>query len=567
MKTKGKKHMTRLLVAALAIVFAVGFTPQMGAPAYASNNDPALVLGSDVLQQNVNTDDAQLLWYGLNKELDAPQCWYVISCNGEGNKVVAEEGVITLLLQAVNEEYRYSNGPGLGTNEYAPSALRAYLDSWLTGENPRINAAEKSAIAPRTLEGGGKNYGDEDYDSNKIRGDSVENAYLWPLTCAVANEVPQSLRTGYMQEGDWWLCSPGSRDGVCSKVTGEGFVEPDAEYTSIINSAFVRPGCNLKMHSVIFTSAAEYGKVSSRIGPNALHRIGANTNEEWKLTVKDPARSGFTASIQSRTATGGTIEYSGASTGENEFLSAVIVNKSGDVTHYGRLKQLGDGDAAGTADINVDKVYNYGDTLYVFNEQCNGDKVTDYSSELVPLQIKEDLTGAKVELSKTAYTYNGKVQKPSIKTIDGKTLTEGTDYTATWSNASSKNAGTYTVTVTGIGTYEGTAKASYKINKAANTLSIKAKKATVNYKTLKNKTLTLGVTKVITFKNKGQGAKTYAKASGSKKITVNKKTGKVTIKKGIKKGTYKVKVKVKAAGTANYKASAVKAVTVVIIVK
>lgn len=62
------------------------------------------------------------------------------------------------------------------------------------------------------------------------------------------------------------------------------------------------------------------------------------------------------------------------------------------------------------------------------------------------------------------------------------------------------------------------------------------------------------MTKVITFKSKGQGTKTYYKVSGNKKITINKKTGKVTVKKKLKKGTYKVKVKVKAAGTANYKA-------------
>ena len=71
---------------------------------------------------------------------------------------------------------------------------------------------------------------------------------------------------------------------------------------------------------------------------------------------------------------------------------------------------------------------------------------------------------------------------------------------------------------------------------------------------MKKKTQTLGVTKVITFKRKGQGTKTYYKVSGNKKITINKKTGKVTVKKKLKKGTYKVKVKVKAAGNANYKA-------------
>ena len=42
---------------------------------------------------------------------------------------------------------------------------------------------------------------------------------------------------------------------------------------------------------------------------------------------------------------------------------------------------------------------------------------------------------------------------------------------------------------------------------------------------------------------------------------MNAKTGKVTVKKRLKKGTYKVIVKVKAAGNANYKASAWKTVT------
>ena len=72
---------------------------------------------------------------------------------------------------------------------------------------------------------------------------------------------------------------------------------------------------------------------------------------------------------------------------------------------------------------------------------------------------------------------------------------------------------------------------------------------------------------MIKFTSKGQGAKTYVKKSGNKKITIAKKTGKVTVKKGLKKGTYKVKVKVKAAGNANYKASKVKTVTFKVIVK
>ena len=96
---------------------------------------------------------------------------------------------------------------------------------------------------------------------------------------------------------------------------------------------------------------------------------------------------------------------------------------------------------------------------------------------------------------------------------------------------------------------------------------MKAKTAKVKFSKLKKKSQKLAVSKVIKLTNKGQGAITYTKASGNKKITINKKTGKVTIKKGLKKGTYKVKVKVKAAGTANYKASPAKTVTFTIKVK
>ena len=66
---------------------------------------------------------------------------------------------------------------------------------------------------------------------------------------------------------------------------------------------------------------------------------------------------------------------------------------------------------------------------------------------------------------------------------------------------------------------------------------------------------------------KGRGKMTYAKVSGNKKIRINKTTGKVTVKKGLRKGTYRVKVKVRAAGDANYNASAWKRVTFKVKVK
>ena len=178
-----------------------------------------------------------------------------------------------------------------------------------------------------------------------------------------------------------------------------------------------------------------------------------------------------------------------------------------------------------------------------------------------------NIADVKVELSKTAFVYNANVQKPTVTLSNGAVLTEGVDYTLQWSAASPKNVGTYTVTVTGTGAYNGTVKATFKINKAVNPLSIKAKTVKVKFSTLKKKKQVLAVSKVIKFTKKGQGTLTYVKSSGNKKITINKKNGKVTVKKGLKKGTYKVKVKIKAAGNANYNASAYKAVTFKIIIK
>ena len=160
-----------------------------------------------------------------------------------------------------------------------------------------------------------------------------------------------------------------------------------------------------------------------------------------------------------------------------------------------------------------------------------------------------------IKLAKESYTYTGKAIEPKVTVADANGALPAGNYSVTY--AKNKNVGTATakVTLKGAG-YTGTKNLTFKITKAANPLKIKAKTGTIKYSAVKKKAQTLGVTKVIKFTNKGQGAKTYAKLSGNKKITIAKTTGKVTVKKGLKKGTYKVKVKVTAKGNANYKAGA-----------
>ena len=148
--------------------------------------------------------------------------------------------------------------------------------------------------------------------------------------------------------------------------------------------------------------------------------------------------------------------------------------------------------------------------------------------------------------------YTGKAIKPTPKvTYKGTTLKKDTDYTLSYKN--NTKVGTATITVKGKGDFKGTATKTFKIVKAKNTLTVKAKTATVKYSKVKSAKQTISRTKVLTV-SKAKGTVTYTKVSGSKNITIAKSTGKVTVKKGTKKGTYKIKVKVKAAGTSSYKA-------------
>ena len=170
---------------------------------------------------------------------------------------------------------------------------------------------------------------------------------------------------------------------------------------------------------------------------------------------------------------------------------------------------------------------------------------------------------ATITYSKSKFTYNGKTQRPTVEVYDanGKKLSEGTAYTVQYPT-SSKNAGLYVMSVIFQGKYEGIDDHEFSITKAKNPITAKGLSKSVKLATVKKKNVSVAAVNV----TKAQGTKTFKKLSGNAKITVNKTTGKLTVKKGLKKGTYKVKVRVTAKGNKNYK-SGYKDVTVTIKVK
>ena len=103
-----------------------------------------------------------------------------------------------------------------------------------------------------------------------------------------------------------------------------------------------------------------------------------------------------------------------------------------------------------------------------------------------------------------------------------------------------------------------TVACTVRVAKAVNPLKAKGKAPQVKYG--KKKARAIAAQKAYRVTG-AKGKVSYRKLSGSKKVSVNEKTGKITVKKGCKPGTYKVKVKIRAKGGANYRAGS-KTVTV-----
>ena len=162
-----------------------------------------------------------------------------------------------------------------------------------------------------------------------------------------------------------------------------------------------------------------------------------------------------------------------------------------------------------------------------------------------------------------ARSYTGKAIKPAV-TLEykGTTLQRGTDYQVQY--AKNRAVGTAKARAMGLGNFKGSVRTTFKIKKAKN--AITAKNVSKVYE---SSLATDRLAKTKTFRLRASskwdaGKLRFAKANkaGGKRITVSK-AGKVTVKKGLQWGTYRVKVKVRSASSANYRAAS-KTVKVVI---
>jgi len=253
---------------------------------------------------------------------------------------------------------------------------------------------------------------------------------LYPLSIseivnpAYGLNTRQANRT-YGAAANWWLRSSGSTDKVGHVNSAGGFYSYDATH-----SIAVRPALNLNLTSVLFASDAAAGSGKSNASEASVFTnfLASDETNQWKLTLTDSTKTLANATLL-KNGTNYSVVYSGASTGANTWLSAIIVDKTtGNILHYGKLKALtAETDAAGqTAAFQMPGGVTLGSNtvMQVFVETVAESQTgTDYASPVKEFTAAETVESIAVSGATTTYTA-------------GETfVTEGVTVTATLSGS------------------------------------------------------------------------------------------------------------------------------------
>lgn len=367
----------RLLAALLSLCLLIGLVPGAQTTAFADGTDKAIVPGvaglNDPVFSNGYYYPSDYIYFGLYQ--GSPLKWRVLDADKAFDKQT--DGVF-LLTDGLLETMRYN--PYNGSTAWEGSEAQAWCKAF-AGSTSNFSAVEQGVMM-----GIAKTEGEYDLfempwgecilsAQNKMFFLSVQEYYDY--VAAWASIVAHV-------SNHFWLRTPNTEwttyVGVVYPFDGNvGALQTDFEHSA-------RPAFNLDSSAVLFSSPASGGKPDGEISA-----IGDYSGNEWKLTLKDSSRDGFTIENLHRAGNIITFYYSGAAAGANEYISALVVDSTGAYTHYGRLQPADE--AAGTVVFTLPELPE-GSTLYIFNEQCNGDYKTDYASHLVELTVPEDTSGA-----------------------------------------------------------------------------------------------------------------------------------------------------------------------------
>lgn len=313
------------------------------------------------------------IYFGLYQ--GSPLKWRVLDADKAFDKQT--DGVF-LLTDGLLETMRYN--PYNGSTAWEGSEAQAWCKAF-AGSTSNFSAVEQGVMMGIAKTEGAYTLYDDPWGEcilsaqNKMFFLSVQEYYDY--VAAWASIVAHV-------SNHFWLRTPNTE-----WTTNVGVVYPSDGNVGALQTDFqhsARPAFNLDSSAVLFSSPASGGKPDGEISA-----IGDYSGNEWKLTLKDSSRDGFTIENLHRAGNIITFYYSGAAAGANEYISALVVDSTGAYTHYGRLQPADE--AAETVVFTLPELPE-GSTLYIFNEQCNGDYKTDYASHLVELTVPENTSGA-----------------------------------------------------------------------------------------------------------------------------------------------------------------------------
>ena len=368
MKATISKRAAAMILSVMMVLALTPALPRTTEAVHAAEAGPAIAVGPGILSQYAN-DASVTVRFGAYD-------WYLIGYDGSGH-VTAGEGRITLFAKDIQRNCAF-NWLKEDLNVYSGSSIDVFLNGEFFDEY--FSPSEQGAVVPHHLEGGGVDYGTTGYQSALMKGDSKE-ADLWLLSVYEAAELGQTMCTP-ATNSNWWLRTPGNLDDRAAVVFGNGSVVRNG--LTVDYNIGVRSALDIDLDTVALVSASAGGKPTGT-GADALAPVGVNSDNVWKLTIKDAAHQGFKITSATATANGGLkVVYSGAVSGTNEYISAIVTDSSGAVKYYGKLASAsGAGGASATVNYQGKWDPAQNDKLYIFNEQANEDGVTDYCSPLI----------------------------------------------------------------------------------------------------------------------------------------------------------------------------------------
>ena len=392
------KPKRRILSLLLAICLVVGIMPTA---AFAANNDKAIQLGASNISGYDSTNGYDYIYYG---EWDnSPIKWRVL----DEQTNTQNEGLFLLsdvLLGTGTYGGVYFDNSGSDSNVWQKSTAQTWCKNFYSNN---FSSKEQNAVLETTKS-------DTEFTSStySVPFAASENILNGDKVFFLSAEEAENSEYGFTDEnsrianygnsaGVWWLRSPFALNSFnAGLVYSDGYV---SIYNVDLDGWAARPAFNLDLNSVLFISAAEGGKISAAAsGGNqggeaagSIFEIGDYTGNEWKLTLKDESRR-FSANVNGQTnvsAQAGDsvqITYSGAETGDKEYVSVLLCDSSDTVLYYGNIAQNSE---SGTATVSLPSGLAAGDyKLEVFSEQCNGNYKTDYASSFQTINLKVPLS-------------------------------------------------------------------------------------------------------------------------------------------------------------------------------